>query len=29
MNFLGPDLLLHHLRDNISRYAPFRRMMKF
>jgi hypothetical protein len=27
--FLGPDLLLHLLRDTISRYAPFRRVMKF
>jgi hypothetical protein len=27
--FLGPNLLPHLLRDIISRYAPFRRMMKF
>jgi hypothetical protein len=27
--FWGPDLLLRLLRDFISRYAPFRRMMKF
>jgi hypothetical protein len=27
--FLGPDLLLHLLRDVISRYAPFRRTVKF
>jgi hypothetical protein len=27
--FLGPDLLLRLGRDIISRYAPFRRMMKF
>jgi hypothetical protein len=27
--FLGPDLLFRCLRDIISRYAPFRRMMKF
>jgi hypothetical protein len=26
---LGPDLLLHVLRDIISRCAPFRRVMKF
>jgi hypothetical protein len=26
---LDPDLLLHLLRDIISRYTPFRRMMKF
>jgi hypothetical protein len=26
--FLGPDLLLHLVKDVISRYAPFRRMMK-
>jgi hypothetical protein len=26
--FLGPDLLLHLLRDIISRYAPFLRMME-
>jgi hypothetical protein len=25
---LGPDLLLHLLRDIISQYAPFRRMME-
>jgi hypothetical protein len=25
----GPDLLLHLLRDTISRYAPFRKMMNF
>jgi hypothetical protein len=25
----GPDLLLHVLRDIISRYVPFRRMMNF
>jgi hypothetical protein len=27
--FFGPDLLLHLLRDTISRGASFRRMMKF
>jgi hypothetical protein len=27
--FLGPDLLLDLLRNIISPYAPFRRMMKF
>jgi hypothetical protein len=27
--FLGPDLLLDLLRDIVSRYAPFHRMMKF
>jgi hypothetical protein len=27
--FFGADLLLHLLRDIGSRYAPFRRMMKF
>jgi hypothetical protein len=26
---LGPDLLFHLLKDIISRYVPFRRMMKF
>jgi hypothetical protein len=27
--FLGPDLLLHFLRDIIPRYVPFRRIAKF
>jgi hypothetical protein len=27
--FSGPGLLLHLLRDVISRYAPFRSMMEF
>jgi hypothetical protein len=27
--FLFPDLLLHLLRDIISWYSPFRRVMKF
>jgi hypothetical protein len=27
--FLSPDLSLHLLRDILSRYVPFRRMLKF